>query len=76
MTVDELKESYISNVKDFIIGKMADEVIMRKVEEAYGIPEQGAYDFRISAVSMESRGLNFGEKFDDVLRQLVFDNSV
>ena len=79
MTVDELYESYLTNVKDFVAGKDADETVMRGIEEPYGIPEQSAYDFRFNFVMYEARGLDprANPGFLKVLQKLVgeiFDN--
>jgi predicted Ser/Thr protein kinase len=61
MTEQEFFDQYVTEATAFVDNvkvddRLPDEVVMRQLEEAVGIPEQAAWDFRVSTVAAVARG--------------------
>jgi serine protein kinase len=69
MTDQELFNSYIDNVAAFynctkLNGQDPDESLMRRIEEAVGISEQYAWDFRVSMLAKVAASHRLGNNYD------------
>lgn len=69
MTDQELYDDYINNAAAFLNcekldGKEPDETLMRQVEEAIGVPEQAAWDFRSKMVRDIAAASILGRTYD------------
>lgn len=84
MTDQELFDNYMDNVAAFyncvkLNGQSPDETLMRQIEEGVGVPEQAAWDFRVSMLAKVTSGQRLGKSYNwrederlvNVIQQIV-----
>lgn len=69
MTEQELYDDYITNIAAYcngttLHGNPSDERLMRKVENALGVPEQAAWDFRTMMLRKIAAGTILNGSYD------------